>query len=79
MTLEFQEAITHNVFQSSSVNENAKTQFPSLFSYSLLLNNIFLCIDHSANIFIYYSTNPRFKKDLLELLKTNVVYKLFKK
>ncbi len=50
-------------------NNKAKLHFPLFFSYSLLLNNIFLCIDHSVNIFIYSMTNPRFKKDLKIILK----------
>ena len=49
--------------------ENAKTHFPKFLSYSLLLNNIFLCINHSSNIFIYTFTNPRFKKNLYDLFK----------
>lgn len=41
---------------------NARNHFPRFLSYSLLLNNIFLCINHSCNIVIYTFTNPRFKK-----------------
>jgi hypothetical protein len=61
------------------LNENARTQFPKFMAYSLLLNNIFLCINHSFNIFIYAFTNPRFKKNLNRLF-TNCDYlcKLFK-
>jgi hypothetical protein len=51
------------------LNENARTRFPKFMSYSLLLNNIFLCINHSCNIFIYTFTNPRFKKNVIRLFK----------
>jgi hypothetical protein len=71
MTSELEEETKQTIFQSSSKNANAKTHFPLFFSYSLLFNNIFLCIDHSVNIFIYYYTNPRFKKDLLKFFKIN--------
>lgn len=55
--------------KTTLIIENAKTHFPKFLSYSLLLNNIFLCINHSSNIFIYTFTNPRFKKNLYELFK----------
>jgi len=55
--------------------ENAKTHFPLFLSYSLLLNNIFLCINHSSNIFIYTFTNPRFKKDLFSLFRPKFLNK----
>lgn len=46
---------------------NSKNHFPKFLAYSLLLNNIFLCINHSCNIIIYTFTNPKFKKNLFEL------------
>ena len=49
--------------------EYAKTRFPKFLAYSLLFNNIFLCINHSCNIFIYTFTNPRFKNNLISLFK----------
>ena len=62
--------------QPINITQNARMRFPIFFSYSLLLNNIFLCIDHSINIFIYYFTSPRFKKDLKGLFKNAVISKL---
>jgi hypothetical protein len=61
--------MTQHLSPSIYENDNAKAHFPLFFSYSLLLNNIFLCIDHSVNIFIYSMTSPRFKKDLKILFK----------
>ena len=58
--------------------ENAKSRFPIFFSYSLLLNNIFLCIDHSINIFIYWFTNPRFKRDVFALFRNRIFLKIGK-
>lgn len=49
---------------------NARTHYPKFLAYSLLLNNIFLCINHSCNILIYTLTNPRFKKNLISLLNS---------
>ena len=68
------EEIIHHLSPSFYENENAKTHFPLFFSYSLLFNNIFLCIDHSVNIFIYSMTSPRFKKDLKILLKKIYIF-----
>ena len=75
MTSEFEEETRQTIFQSSSKNANAKTHFPLFLSYSLLLNNIFLCINHSSNIFIYTFTNPRFKKDLFSLFRPKFLNK----
>lgn len=55
-------------------NMTAKAQYPKFLAYSLLLNNIFLCINHSCNILIYTLTNPRFKKNLLNLLKSSTIW-----
>ena len=49
--------------------ENARTHYPKFLAYSLLLNNIFLCLNHSCNIFIYAFTNPRFKANLIGFLR----------
>lgn len=46
---------------------NSKYHFPKFLAYSLLLNNIFLCINHSCNIVIYTITNPRFRRHLMDL------------
>ncbi|RNA14368.1 FMRFamide receptor [Brachionus plicatilis] len=46
---------------------NSKFHFPKFLAYSLLLNNIFLCINHSCNIVIYTITNPRFRRHLMDL------------
>ena len=64
--------IENNQLINQDINlgfEYAKTQFPKFLAYSLLLNNIFLCINHSCNIFIYTFTNPRFKNNLISLFK----------
>lgn len=45
---------------------NSKYHFPKFLAYSLLLNNIFLCINHSSNIVIYTITNPRFRRNLMD-------------
>lgn len=57
---------------------NSRIHFPKFLAYSLLLNNIFLCINHSCNIFIYTFTNPRFRKNLIGLFKSICDYKDFK-
>ncbi len=71
----------NNNYESSNLNESAesdivnyvyedaKIRFPKFLSYSLLLNNIFLCINHSCNILIYTFTNPRFKRNLISFFK----------
>lgn len=59
---------------SSLANLSARAQYPKFLAYSLLLNNIFLCINHSCNILIYTLTNPRFKKNLLNLLKSSTIW-----
>lgn len=59
------------------IYEDAKMRFPKFLSYSLLLNNIFLCINHSCNILIYTFTNPRFKKNLISLFKHNFIWKKY--
>ena len=51
-----------------SITQTAKAEFPNFLGYSLLLNNIFLCLNHGCNIFIYTFTNPRFKKNIVILL-----------
>jgi hypothetical protein len=61
----------------SYIQISARTEFPKFLAYSLLLNNIFLCINHSCNIVIYTFTNPRFKKNLFTLFKASLVYRLF--
>ena len=48
---------------------DAKSRFPKFLSYSLLLNNIFLGVNHSCNLFIYIFTNPRFKHNFVSLVK----------
>lgn len=52
-----------------SITQTAKTSFPNFLAYSLLFNNIFLCLNHGCNIFIYILTNPRFKKNIILLLR----------
>jgi hypothetical protein len=59
--------------------ETARIQFPKFLSYSLLLNNIFLCVNHSSNIFIYIFTNPRFKANLLCLFRNSFLCRVFNK
>ena len=61
-----------NLDVEAYIQESAKTKFPKFMSYSLLLNNIFLCINHSCNILIYTFTNPRFKRNLISLFKHNL-------
>ncbi len=61
-----------NLDSDAYIHESAKTIFPKFMSYSLLLNNIFLCINHSCNILIYTFTNPRFKRNLISLFKHNL-------
>jgi hypothetical protein len=56
---------------------DSKSRFPKFLAYSLLLNNIFLSISHSCNIFIYTFTNPRFKRNLISLFRRNIIRKLF--
>ena len=48
---------------------SARMRFPKFLSYSLLLNNIFLGINHSCNLFIYIITNPRFRRSFIHLVK----------
>lgn len=57
----------------------ARERFPKFLSYSLLLNNIFLAINHSSNILIYSFTNPRFKQNLIMLFRESFVCRLFSK
>jgi hypothetical protein len=48
---------------------DVRHRFPKFLAYSLLLNNICLCINHSCNIFIYIFTNPRFKSNLIKIFR----------
>ena len=59
--------------------QTARVRFPKFLSYSLLLNNIFLAINHSSNIFIYIFTNPRFKKNLTILFQESSLCRVFSK
>nr|QVK45707.1 G protein-coupled receptor [Proales similis] len=59
---------TSNIENYDPRAENARTHFPKFLAYSLLLNNIFLCLNHSSNIIIYTGTNPRFRRNLVSLI-----------
>jgi hypothetical protein len=73
--LSFMSNNVDNVNNSTVIEEakirflDAKSRFPKFLSYSLLLNNICLGINHSCNLFIYTFTNPRFKHNLINLIK----------
>ncbi len=75
--------IGNNQTQTNQTNDsfnnmmylNARMRFPYFLSYSLLLNNIFLTINHGCNIFVYTFTNPRFRKNLFDLFKSDCVGK----
>jgi hypothetical protein len=63
------------VSTNNMMYQDARMRFPYFLSYSLLLNNIFLTINHGCNIFIYIFTNPRFRKNLFDLFKLDCVDK----
>jgi hypothetical protein len=48
---------------------SARMKYPKFLSYSLLLNNIFLGINHSSNLFIYLITNSTFRHNFIYLIK----------
>ena len=48
---------------------SARMKYPKFLSYSLLLNNIFLGINHSSNLFIYLITNPTFRHNFIYIIK----------
>ena len=68
-----------SVISNEFIYEDAKIKFPKFLAYSLLLNNIFLCINHCCNIFIYTLTNPRFKRNLIIMIKRNKIFRHFQK
>lgn len=70
--------VTLNATNPQTLNM-ARTQFPKFLAYSLLLNNIFLCLNHSCNIVIYTFTNPRFKKNLFLLFNSCFLFRIFSK
>ncbi len=77
-SLVYDELYSNNTINFKA-SENTRSQFPKFMSYSLLLNNVFLCINHSCNIFIYTFTNPRFKKNVIRLFHNFKICIFFKK
>ncbi|CAF1040047.1 unnamed protein product, partial [Brachionus calyciflorus] len=73
-----EEVTSFNSTETNQIFLNSRNYFPNFLAYSLLLNNIFLCINHSCNIIIYTVTNPRFRKNLMALLRCGDPVKEYK-